>query len=171
MHIPKSYFSEYFKESVIYLVKSKPIFFILTSIELIELTTNLIDKIKIIFRYNQQYEHNESQLSSIVLKISPHHHFFEYMKYNSIGDFNNNRIVLIIIVGLYLLFLVFFLKKNNRDDEREENKYILWFKKFLINFFDYFLFRLLAFYTLDVITREIIIISAKPSYNTIDIIL
>ena len=171
MHIPKSYFSEYFKESVIYLVKSKPIFFILTSIELIELTTNLIDKIKIIFRYNQQYEHNESQLSSIVLKISPHHHFFEYMKYNSIGDFNNNRIVLIIIVGLYLLFLVFFLKKNNRDDEKEENKYILWFKKFLINFFDYFLFRLLAFYTLDVITREIIIISAKPSYNTIDIIL
>ena len=53
MNIPKSYFSEYFKQSVLYLVKSKLMFFILTSVELLEICVNMIDKTTIIFRHNQ----------------------------------------------------------------------------------------------------------------------
>ena len=173
MHIPKNYFSEYFKESVKHIGKSKPIFFILTSIELIELATNLIDKITVLFRQGQTFNHRENKLSNIVLTISPYHHFFTYMKDHSSGSFSTNRIVLIIIVILYLIFMIFFLKMNNKsdDDEIEENKYFLWLKILLVNFFDYFLFRLLPFYTLDVIIREIIMIASKKNQTVIDILL
>ena len=92
MHIPKSYFSEYFKKSVLHLGKSKFIFFILTSIELIELTTNLIDKTTVLFRHNQVFNYKVSKLSTIVLTISPYHHFFHYMKQNITGDFTGNVI-------------------------------------------------------------------------------
>ena len=171
MHIPKSYFSEYFKESVLYLGKSKPVFFILTSIELIELTTNIIDKITVLFRKGRIYSYKVSKLSTIILTISPYHHFFNYMKDRATGNFSSNRIVMIVIAVLYLIFLSFFLNIKEKKEEREESLYFLWFKKFLINFFDYFLFRLLPFYTLDVFTREIMFIAAKPNHSTVDIVL
>ena len=172
MHIPKNHFSEYFKESVMYLAKMKLTFFILTSIELIELATNLIDKTSILFRHNQNVNYNDSKLSTIVLKISPYHHFFNYMKNHSLGNFNTNRIVLIIIASLYILFLLFFLNiKKKNDDNNNINIYILWIKKISINFFDYILFRLLSIYSLDVFIREIIIISSNDNNLTIDILL
>ena len=172
MHIPKSYFSEYFRESALHLGKSKFIFFVLTSIEFIELLVNLIYKSTIIFRYNKYFSYEEGKLSIIVLKISPYHHFFDYMKDKSSGNFSTNRIFVIIIVVLYLLFFVYLYNIKKRNDEKEENNiYIIWAKKFIINFFDYILFRLLPFYTLDVFSREIISISVKPNYSTVDIIL
>ena len=171
MDIPKNPFSEYFKESVIYIGKSKPFFFIMTSIELIELTTNLIDKITVLFRHNQIFSYKQSKLSTIVLTISPYHHFFSYMKDHSSGNFSTNRIVMIIIAFLYLVFLLYFLQKRTKKDENEENFYFIWLKRVLINFFDYFLFRLLPFYTLDVFTREIMIIAVKENHSTLDIIL
>ena len=173
MHIPKSYFSEYFKKSVLHLGKSKFIFFLLTSIELIEITTNLIDKATILFRHNKVFSYKVSKLSTIVLTISPYHHFFHYMKENMSGDFSQNRLVLIIIVLLYILFFIFFLNINNKsqDTEQKKNIYKDWFEKLVINFFDYFLYRLLPFYTLDVYTREILYLCAKDSHTTVDIII
>ena len=172
MHIPKSYFSEYFKKSVLHLGKSKFIFFILTSIELIELTTNLIDKTTVLFRHNQVFNYKVSKLSTIVLTISPYHHFFHYMKQNITGDFSLNRLMLVIIAGLYFLFFIFFLNKNKEDssgNENSQNLYIIYLEIFVINFFDYFLYRLLPFYTLDVYTREVVLLCSKNSHSTMDI--
>ena len=171
MHIPKNSFSEYFKESVMYIGKSKPFFFIMTSIELIELTTNLIDRITVLFRYNLIFNYEVSKLSTIVLKISPYHHFFSYMKDHSSGDFSINRIVMIIIAFLYIIFLIYFLQNTKQKEENEKYIFFIWIKKILINFFDYFLFRLLPFYTLDVFTREIVIIAVKSDHSSLDIIL
>ena len=173
MHIPKSYFSEYFKKSVLHLGKSKFIFFILTSIELIELTTNLIDKITVLFRHNKVFNYKVSKLSTIVLTISPYHHFFHYMKQNIAGDFSINRLMLVIIAGLYVLFFIFFLNINKEDssgNENNQNIYTIYLEIFVINFFDYFLYRLLPFYTLDVYSREVVLLCSKSSHSTIDII-
>jgi len=174
MHIPKSYFSEYFKKSVLHLGKSKFVFFILTSIELIELVTNLIDKATVLFRHNKVFNYRVSRLSIIVLTISPYHHFFHYMKQQITGDFNMNRLMLIIIAGLYILFFIFFLNINKEDssgNENNQNKYVIYLEILVVNFFDYFLYRLLPFYTLDVYTREVLLLCSKNSHSTIDIII
>ena len=172
MHIPKNYFSEYFKKSVLYLIKSKFIFFILTSIELLEICVNSIDKTTVLFRRYQYFSYKVSKLSTIVLKISPYHYFFNYMGNNIDGNFSTNRIAFIIIVILYILFFLFFLNiSDEKNDNDNKNKYFTWINKIGINFFDYFLFRLLPFYTLDISIKEIAIIVIKPSYSLIDMIL
>jgi hypothetical protein len=172
MHIPKNYFSEYFKLSVLYLVKSKLMFFLLTSIELLELCVNIIDKTATLFHYNQVFYYEVSQLSTIVLKLSPYHYFFHFMEGHTEGEFSSNRISFIVIVLLYVVFFIFFLNAENQHEEVEKgNMYLFWIKKIGINFFDYFLYRLMPIYTLDVLTREITMISAKASFSTLDIIL
>ena len=172
MNIPKSYFSEYFKQSVLYLVKSKLMFFILTSVELLEICVNMIDKTTIIFRHNQFFSFEVNKLSTIILKLSPYHYFFHFMEGHIEGEFSPNKIVFIIIVLLYVLFFIFFFYAKSQIEESEENNtYLVWIKKIGINFFDYFLYRLMPIYTLDICTREITMISAKNSFSTVDIIL
>ena len=172
MHNTNNYFSEYFKLSVLYLVKSKLMFFLLTSIELLELCVNIIDKTTTIFRHNQVFYYQVSQLSTIVLKLSPYHYFFHFMEGHSSGEFSSNRICFIVIVLLYVVFFIFFFNAKNQNEEVEKgNTYLFWIKKIGINFFDYFLYRLMPIYTLDVLTREITMISAKTSFATLDIIL
>ena len=56
MEIEKTAFSEYFKKSVIYLGKSKPTFFILATIEFIELATNLTDHVALLFHFQEVYK-------------------------------------------------------------------------------------------------------------------
>ena len=85
-----------------------------------------------------------------------------------------NRLMLIIIAGLYILFFIFFLNINKEDssgNENNQNKYVIYLEILVVNFFDYFLYRLLPFYTLDVYTREVLLLCSKNSHSTIDIII
>ena len=174
MNKAKKYFSEYFKKSALHLGKSKFIFFIFTSIELIELTIYLIDKSAILFHYNHHFNYKLSKLSSIILKISPYHHFFEFIKEKN--DDTLNAILLVVIVILYLLFFIYFLNANKQqnydeDEEIEGKGKKIYLEKIAINFFDFILFRLLTLYSLDIIVHHIIINCSKSSSSALDYIL
>ena len=174
MNKAKKYFSEYFKKSALHLGKSKFIFFIFTSIELIELTIYLIDKSAILFHYNHHFNYKLSKLSSIILKVSPYHHFFEFIKEKN--DDTLNAILLVVIVILYLLFFIYFLNANKQqnydeDEEIEGKGKKIYLEKIAINFFDFILFRLLTLYSLDIIVHHIIINCSKSSSSALDYIL
>ena len=104
----KNNFSEYFKKSVIYLIKSKIIFFIFLSFECIEIATNITYDISVLFRFDKIYNYKSNKLSSIILSISPYHYFFNYMKTHKANDYTVNGITLIIILVFYILFFVYF---------------------------------------------------------------
>ena len=169
----KSHFSEYFKRSVLFLLKSKIVFFIFLSFECIEIATNITYDISVLFRYNHIYNYKYNKLSSIILTISPYHYYFNFMKHHMTDSYTVNGIALIIIVVLYVVFFVFFLRpqKEEKEPENMNEDYIFFYQKFLINFFDYILFRALPLYSLDICTREIIMLAVKDNYKAIDLVL
>ena len=169
----KNNFSEYFKKSVVYLIKSKIIFFIFLSFECIEIATNITYDISVLFRYNHIYNYKYNKLSTIILTISPYHYFFNFMKKHISEDYTVNGISLIIIVFFYILFFVYFLNPRMIEKESENNneEYAYYYRKFFINFFDYILYRVLPLYSLDICTREIIMLSVKDNYKATDLIL
>ena len=79
MKIPKSHFSEYFKRSVVYLIKTKLAVFIISIIEFIDLCTNMVDVTYQIFFFNQEYNYKNSKLSKILLAISPYQSYFNFI--------------------------------------------------------------------------------------------
>ena len=173
MNSMKSHFSEYFKRSVLFLLKSKIVFFIFLSFECIEIATNITYDISVLFRYNHIYNYKYNKLSSIILTISPYHYYFNFMKHHMTDSYTVNGIALIIIVVLYVVFFVFFLRpqKEEKEPENMNEDYIFFYQKFLINFFDYILFRALPLYSLDICTREIIMLAVKDNYKAIDLVL
>jgi hypothetical protein len=95
------------------------------------------------------------------------------MKHHMSDSYKVNGIALIIIVVFYIIFFVFFLRPQKEEKEPEyiNEDYIFFYQKFLINFFDYVLFRALPLYSLDICTREIIMLSVKENYKAIDLVL
>ena len=71
MKIPKSHFSEYFKRSVVFLIKTQWAVFITSIIEYLDLCTNMIDVTYQVFFFNKRYNYKEIKLSKIILAISP----------------------------------------------------------------------------------------------------
>ena len=169
----KNNFSEYFKKSVIHLIKSKIIFFIFLSFESIEIATNITYDISVLFRFDKIYNYKYNKLSTIILTISPYHYFFNFMKNNKSKDFTVNGIALIVVLIFYIIFFIFFLNQKKTEEEfnDENSDYKKIFQKIFINFFDYILYRALPLYSLDICTREIIMLSVKDNYNAIDLIL
>ena len=169
----KNNFSEYFEKSVLYLIKSKIVFFILLSFECIEIATNITYDISVLFRFDNIYNYHYNKLSTIILTISPYHYFFNFMKNHKSQDFKVNSIALLVIVFFYILFFIFFLNPKKKEEELDNNNddYNIIFQKIFINFFDYILFRALPLYSLDICTREIIMLSVKDNYKAIDLVL
>ena len=173
MNSIKNNLSEYFKKSVLYLFKSKIIFFIFLSFECIEIATNITYDVSALFKYNHIYNYKLNKLSTIILRISPYHYYFNFMKSHLSDCYKINGIASVIILILYILFFVFFFKPTNIDKDPEDTneEYIFIFQKIFINFFDYILFRVLPLYSLDICTREIIMLSVKEDYKAIDLVL
>ena len=150
----KNNFSEYFKKSVVYLIKSKIIFFIFLSFECIEIATNITYDISVLFRFDKIYNYKYNKLSTIILSISPYHYFFNFMKNHKSSDYTVNGIALIIILFFYIIFFIYFMHQKKTEDEfyEENEEYKNIFRKIFINFFDYILYRALPLYSLDICT-------------------
>ena len=169
-------FSNYYKYSVLYLIKSKIIYFIFLSFECIEIATNITYDVSILFQYDSIYNYKNNKLSSIILAISPYHYFFNFMKKNISDIFKQNGITLIIILFLYIVFFGFFFKPKKFEDDdvinnNSNQEYAIIIRKIFVNFFDYILYRILPLYSLDICTREIILLSVKENYKAIDLVL
>jgi hypothetical protein len=119
----KDNFSEYFKRSVLYLIKSKILFFIFLSFECIEIATNITYDVSVLFQFSNKFNYKDNKLSTIILTISPYHYFFNFMKKHISEDYAINGIVLVIIVFIYILFFVYFF---NSTKTRKKLKIIIY---------------------------------------------
>ena len=172
MKIPKSHFSEYFKRSVVFLIKTELAVFITSILEYIDLCTNMIDISYQIFFFNKTYNYKEIKLSNIILKISPYQYFFNYVSSNSTDDGFNKNYLFVIVYGILAIwyFSYFLLISNCNLDEMNPVESLI--QKISINVFDYILFRILPIYGFDVFSREIMRICSKPTseYTLVDLI-
>ena len=173
MKIPKSQFSEYFKRSVVFLIKTQLAVFIISIIEYIDLFTNMIDITYQIFFYNEAYNYKEIKFSKIILTISPYQYFFNYVSGNSNeGGLTKNYLFIIIYAVIAIWFFSYFLLISNGNlDELNVLQTII--QKISINIFDYIFFRILPIYGFDVFSREIMKACAKATneYTAIDLII
>ena len=103
MKIPKSSFSEYFKRSVVFLIKTKFAVFITSIIEFVDLCTNLIDLTYQIFFFGKKYNYKDSQLSKIFLLASPYQHFFNFITADTTKAFFSRNIL------FFIIYLVLFI--------------------------------------------------------------
>ena len=168
MEIKKTYIGKYFKNSVIYLFKSKLIFFIISFIEFYELLICLINFEEIFFYLDKNYYETKTFLKNILLQIAPYPYYNDFLKKSDGQGFDRNYIFIII----YLMFLMGFylyLFFEAKEDKNQKNSMKKIFHKICINFFDFFLFRLFPLYGFDCITRGILRISAKSPYRVYDI--
>ena len=155
MKIPNSSFSEYFKRSVVFLIKTKVAVFLTTIIEFIDLCTNVVDLTSQIFYYGKEYNYKDSNLSKIFLAVSPYQYFFNYITSDSTNSFFTRNILFIIIYAIiFIWFLIYFLTIRNGDLDSMSplNKII---QKISINVFDLILYRIIPIYAFDLIGREI----------------
>ena len=139
MKIPKSAFSEYFKRSVIYLVKTQLAVFVISIIEFIDLLTNMIDISIQIFHLNSEYFYKNNKLSEIMLAVSPYQYYFNFMTGGSDSGFTRNYLGFIVYFLLFVWYFAFFCTIRNCDLETL-NGFTVLFQKISINFFDYFPF-------------------------------
>ncbi len=163
MKIPKSSFSEYFKRSVVFLIKTKFAVFITSIIEFVDLCTNLIDLTYQIFFFGKKYNYKDSQLSKIFLLASPYQHFFNFITADTTkAFFSRNILFLIIYLVLFIWFLIYFLSIRNGDLDAMPtfNKII---QKISINVFDFILYRIIPIYAFDMLAREIMKACLKES--------
>ena len=165
MKIPKSHFSEYFKRSVIYLIKTKLAVFIISIIEFIDLCTNMVDLSYQVFYFGEEYNYKNIKLSKILLAASPYQYFFNFISSDS-GDssFNRNYLFIIIYAAFFIWYLSYFLsiRNCNLDEITKINKI---FQKISINVFDFFLFRIAPIYAFDLFSREIMKVCSKAEIN------
>ena len=116
MKIPKSSFSEYFKRSVVFLIKTKLAVFLTSIIEFIDLCTNVVDITNQIFFYGKEYNYKNSNLSKIILAASPYQYFFNFITSDKTESFFTRNILFIIIYAvLFIWFLIYFLSIRNGD--------------------------------------------------------
>ena len=92
MKIPKSSFSEYFKRSVVFLIKTKLAVFLTSIIEFVDLCTNVVDLTYQIFFYGKTYNYKDSDLSRILLTISPYQYFFNFITSDTTTSFFTRNI-------------------------------------------------------------------------------
>ena len=173
MKIPKSHFSEYFKRSVVFLMKTELAVFIISIIEYLDLCANMIDISYQIFFFNETYNYKEISLSNIVLMISPYQYFFNYISSNNNeSGFTTNFLFIIIYAVLAIWYFLYFLLISNCNLE-EFNALQTLVQKISINIFDYILFRILPIYGFDVFSREIMRVCAKATseYTVTDLLI
>ena len=107
MKIPKSHFSEYFKRSVVYLIKTKFAVFISSIIEFVDLCTNMVDVTYQIFYFNEEYNYRNSKLSKILLSASPYQYYFNFISEENSGSlFTRNYVFMIIYGAIFIWFLI-----------------------------------------------------------------
>ena len=161
MKIPKSHFSEYFKRSVVYLVKTKLAVFIISIIEFVDLCTNMVDLSYQIFYFEKEYNYRNVKLSKILLSISPYQYFFNYISSEDTNSvFTRNYLFIVIYAVIFFWYLIYFLSIRNCDlDEITAFDKII--QKISINAFDFVLFRIIPIYAFDLFSREIMKICSK----------
>ena len=166
MKIPKSHFSEYFKRSVVYLIKTKLAVFISSIIEFVDLCTNMVDVTYQIFYFNEEYNYRNITLSKILLSASPYQYYFNFISEENSGSlFTRNYVFMIIYGVVFIWFLIYFLSINNCDlDSITSFEKII--QKISINVFDFILFRILPIYGFDLFSREIMRICAKEALDS-----
>ena len=166
MKIPKSHFSEYFKRSVVYLIKTKLAVFISSIIEFVDLCTNMVDVTYQIFYFNEEYNYRNIKLSKILLSASPYQYYFNFISEENSGSWFTRNYVFMIIYGvIFIWFLIYFLSIRNCDlDSITSFEKII--QKISINVFDFILFRILPIYGFDLFSREIMRICAKESLDS-----
>ena len=155
MKIPKSSFSEYFKRSVVFLIKTKLAVFLTSIIEFVDLCTNLVDLTNHIYFFGKEYNYKDSNLSKIMLAASPYQYFFNFITDDKTSSFfTRNILFLIVYAVIFIWFLVYFLSIRNGDlDEMPTFNKII--QKISINVFDFILYRILPIYAFDILSREI----------------
>ena len=107
MEINKSHIGNYLKNSVMYLLKSKYIFFIFTLIESYDLLICLISLEEIFFYYNKNYFETKTFLKNILLEISPYLNYYSFQKKTDGKGFDRNYIAIIIYIIFILLFYLY----------------------------------------------------------------
>ena len=172
MKIPKSHFSEYFKRSVVFLVKTQLAVFIISIIEFVDLCTNMIDSIYQIFFYDKTYNYKELKLSNLILKISPYQYFFNYIGEGPQTGFTRNYIFILAYAVINIWYFTYFLSIRNCNLELMGpiEKII---QNISINFFDFVLFRILPLYGFDIFSREIMKACSKGlnDFSYLDLII
>ena len=155
MKIPKSSFSEYFKRSVVFLIKTKLAVFMTSIIEFVDLCTNLVDLTYQVFFFGKQYNYKDSNLSKIFLAASPYQYFFNFITEDKTESFFTRNILFIIVYAVvFIWFLIYFLSIRNGDlDSMPTFQKII--QKISINIFDFILYRILPIYAFDLLSREI----------------
>ena len=170
MKIPKSSFSEYFKRSVVFLIKTKLAVFLTSIIEFVDLCTNVVDLTYQIFFYGKTYNYKDSDLSRIILAISPYQYFFNFITSDTTTKFFTRNILFIIVYAvLFIWFLIYFLSIRNGDLDAMPtfNKII---QKLSINIFDFILFRIVPIYAFDILGREIMKACLKDKADYVEYI-
>ena len=155
MKVPNSSFSEYFKRSVVFLIKTKLAVFLTSIIEFVDLCTNLVDLTNHIYFFGKEYNYKDSNLSKIMLAASPYQYFFNFITDDKTSSFfTRNILFLIVYAVIFIWFLVYFLSIRNGDLDAMPtfNKII---QKISINVFDFILYRILPIYAFDILSREI----------------
>ena len=155
MKIPKSSFSEYFKRSVVFLIKTKLAVFLTSIIEFVDLCTNVVDLTYQIFFFGKEYNYKDSNLSKILLAASPYQYFFNFITSDKTQSFFTRNILFIIIYAvLFVWFLVYFLSIRNGDLDAMPT-FTKLIQKISINIFDFVLYRIIPMYAFDLLGREI----------------
>ena len=90
MKIPNSSFSEYFKRSVVFLIKTKVAVFLTSVIEFIDLCTNVVDLTNQIFYYGKEYHYKDINLSKFIF-------YAQYSMYNNLYSFIR------LVLGLFFI--------------------------------------------------------------------
>ena len=127
MKVPNSSFSEYFKRSVVFLIKTNLAVFATSVIEFLDLCTNVGDLTYQIFFNGKEYNYKNTNLSKILLAISPYQYFFNYISSDKTESFFTRNILFIIIYAiLFIWFLIYFLtiRSCNLDEMSALNKII-----------------------------------------------
>ena len=170
MEINKSHIGNYLKNSVMYLLKSKYIYFIICLIESYDLLICLISLEEIFFYYNKNYFETKTLLKNILSQISPYLNYYSFQKESDGKGFDRNYISIIIYIIFFLLFYLYLflgtIEKKNKKNDIE-----ILIDKICVNFFDFIFFRLTPLYGFDSITRGILRISGKKEYTVVDILI
>ena len=175
MEIKKTFIGKYFNKSAINLIKSRFIFFIVSLFEIYDLTLALLTQQSNFFQLNKNRATNDSKLNEILLQISP---YLLYCKgkdqnekfHNATASFNGNYILVIIHFGLLLLFYLYlFFHTDKINNEKQDLRKIV--DKVSINFYDFFLFRLVPLYGFDSAFRCIFDIVGEDELNILNIVL
>ena len=170
MEIKKTYIGKYCKNSVIYLFKSKIVFFIISFIEFYELLICLVDFEEIFFYLDKNYYETKTLLKNILLKIAPYPHYNTFLR-NSDGQGFDRNYIFIMIYLIFLILFYLYLFFGTKEEKLLNNSMKSIFHKICINFFDLIFFRLFPLYGFDCITRGIFRISAKGNYKFYDILI